>query len=129
LKTLFSIDGCNITDIPSFYEEINRVFMAGEDWKIGNLDGLNDMFHGGYGALVGCGPIAIVWRNMETSRAALGLEATRKFYRDKLKEPYRYDVNRISNDLADLENGIGPTFFEIVMDIVASHSKIELRPG
>jgi hypothetical protein len=103
--------------------------MAGEDWRIGNLDGLNDMFHGGYGALRGCDPIALVWQDLETSRTVLGLEATRKFYRDKLKQPQRYDVDRIGNDLADLENGIGPTFFDIVLDIIADHPKIELQPG
>jgi len=38
------IDGANIRDIASFYDEINRVFMVGEDWQLGaSLDGLDDM--------------------------------------------------------------------------------------
>jgi len=42
-KTL-TIIGCGIHDIPAFYAEINRVFMAGEDWTLGeSLDGLDDM--------------------------------------------------------------------------------------
>ena len=46
------LDGCRIRDIPSFYDEINRVFMAGEDWRLGpSLNALDDMLRGGYGAL------------------------------------------------------------------------------
>ena len=45
------LDGRLIHDIASFYDEINRVFMAGEDWQLGpSLDALDDMLRGGYGA-------------------------------------------------------------------------------
>ena len=38
------IDGENIHDIFSFFDEINRVFMHSEDWKLGpSLDALNDI--------------------------------------------------------------------------------------
>ncbi|MGH6861799.1 MAG: barstar family protein, partial [Phyllobacterium sp.] len=61
MKTTFTIDGNRICDIPSFYEEINRVFMAGEDWQLSaNLDALNDMLHGGFGAIKGGEPIVLI---------------------------------------------------------------------
>lgn len=121
------IDGANIRDIPSFYEEINRVFMSAEDWKLGaNLDALSDMFYGGYGALKEAEPITLVWQGMEKSRSALGLETTRSFYRGKLQHPERFDLDRIRRDLADLEAGTGPTYFEIVLRIIADHPNIEL---
>ena len=121
------IDGAGITGIASFYDEINRVFMSGEDWKIGaSLDALNDMFYGGYGAIAGDEPVLLVWRNMDDSRRALGREATRAFLEDKLSHPDRYDVARIGRDLAELEGGGGQTFFEIVLEIIRDHPNIEL---
>ncbi|WP_221887917.1 hypothetical protein [Chitinophaga polysaccharea] len=44
------INGDVIIDIPSFYREINRVFMSGENWQLGNsLDAFNDLLYGGFG--------------------------------------------------------------------------------
>lgn len=126
-KTLI-IDGNAIHDIPSFYDEINRVFMAGEDWKLGNsLDALADMFHGGYGAIGGQEPIRLIWLAMEKSRSQLGLETTRAFYRDKLARPEMFNSKTISSRLAALEAGSGPTYFDIVLEIIAEHPNIELE--
>ncbi|MET3924114.1 barstar family protein [Devosia sp. 2618] len=126
-KKTLTIDGSHITDIASFYEEINRVFMSEEDWALGqSLDALNDMLFGGFGAIKGGEPIALIWTDFAASKAALGLEATRQFYQAKLSRPETYDVARITKDLAELEAGRGPTYFDIVLDIVADHPSIEL---
>ena len=125
-KTLI-IDGAAIRDIPSFYDEINRVFMTGETWKLGaSLDALNDMFHGGYGAIEGDEPVTLIWRDMERNRADLGIEATREFYRRKLERPEIFDVERVARDLDALEAGAGPTFFDIVLQVLADHPNIAL---
>ncbi|WP_317153961.1 barstar family protein [Sphingopyxis indica] len=124
----FVIDGSNIHDIPSFYDEINRVFMGGEDWKLGpSLDALDDMLYGGYGALQGSGPVVLIWRGMERNRTDLGVEATRAYYRAKMDAPDRYNVARINDDLAALERGEGATYFEIICEILAGHPRIEVR--
>ncbi|MEP7455058.1 ribonuclease inhibitor [Phyllobacterium sp. SB3] len=125
----FTIDGKNVSDISSFYDEINRVFMADEDWKLGpSLDALNDMFHGGVGAIKGNGPVTLIWKEMEKNRTDLGVEVTRRFYLGKLESPEQYDVMRIKRDLAELENGTGPTYFEIVLQVIADHPNITLLP-
>ena len=127
MKQTFVIDGGNIRDIPSFYDELNRVFMAGEDWQLGaSLDALNDMLHGGYGAIRGSDSVEVVWHDHEQSRAALGLETTRGFYLEKLKREDMFDVDRIGDDLAALNDGTGPTYFEIILEIFADHPDIEL---
>jgi len=54
MTIVLQIEGAAINDIPSLYAEINRVFMAGENWQLGpSLDALDDLLHGGYGVLAG----------------------------------------------------------------------------
>ncbi|KMS54215.1 ribonuclease inhibitor [Novosphingobium barchaimii LL02] len=125
----FTIEGQNIHGIASFYDEINRVFMADEDWNLGpSLDALDDMLYGGYGALVGAGPVLLIWRQMEKNRHDLGREATMAHYRDKLEDPGRFNTDRIQRDIAALLDETGPSYFDIVLQIIADHPGIELRP-
>ncbi|MGS2761334.1 barstar family protein [Sinomicrobium sp. M5D2P9] len=122
------IHGENICDIASFYDEINRVFMDGEDWKIGqSLDALNDLLYGGFGIIRDTGPVILVWTNMEKNRNDLGLEATISWYGGKLKNPSGFDVKWVNEKLEALENGTGQTFFDIVLDIISEHSNIILE--
>ncbi|AYO75484.1 barstar family protein [Novosphingobium panipatense] len=125
-KTLI-IEGQNIDGIASFYDEINRVFMGHEDWTLGpSLDALNDLFYGGFGAIDGAEPVTLVWNNIAQSRTALGLDATREHYRAKLDRPDIYDRARIEQDIEAIEAGVGPTYFEIIREIIAEHPNIEL---
>jgi len=127
-KTLI-INGDHIHDIPSFYEEINRVFMGDEDWQIGpSLDALNDMLYGAYGAVQGDETVVLVWKSIEKSRDALGIETTAAFYQEKLKHPEIFDPHRIRKQLDALERGTGSTYFEIVLEVLAEHPNIALQP-
>ncbi|CAM4085336.1 barstar family protein [Bordetella muralis] len=126
-KTL-TLDGNNIHDIPSFYAEINRVFMANEDWQLGpSLDALDDMLYGAYGAAHGQESIVLIWRNMEKNRADLGIAATREYYLEKLKHPDQFNVALFRKNLESLENGTGATYFDTVQQIIADHPNITLR--
>lgn len=125
-KTI-TIDGSKIYDISSFYEEINRVFMADEDWKIGrSLDALNDLFYGGFGRIEGGEDICLVWKCFEKNRKDLGVELTRTYYQDKLKKPTVFDVNFVKGKLAELENDTGKTYFDIILEIIRDHPNIRL---
>jgi hypothetical protein len=76
-KTLV-IEGGNVRDIATLYEEINRVFVADEDWKLGpSLDAINDMLGGAYGAITGRERVRLIWQDMASSCSALGRGATR----------------------------------------------------
>lgn len=122
-----TIDGAAVRDIPSFYDEINRVFMSGESWRLGaSLDALDDLLYGGYGALHGRERARVVWSDHEASRRALGREATIAHHRSKLDRPGVFNAERARSAIADLEAGAGTTYFEIVLAIVADHPKIEL---
>lgn len=125
-KTL-TIIGCGIHDIPAFYAEINRVFMAGEDWTLGeSLDGLDDMLRGGYGAIKGRETITLVWRDIAVARCSLGVKATRAFLQAKLERPDVYDAERIGHQILALDRGAGQTYFDIILEIITGHPNIHL---
>jgi hypothetical protein len=101
--------------------------MADEDWTLGpSLDALNDLLHGGIGALAGVRRPRIVWRDHAISRAALGVEITAAYYRNKLSRQQQFDQTRFERRLAELLDGTGPTYFDTVLEVFADHPEIEL---
>ncbi|GAA3651225.1 barstar family protein [Microbacterium marinilacus] len=121
------IDGTRIRDIPSLYAELDRALMSGVEWRLGqSLDALDDLLYGGYGEIQGGEPVILRWRGFAQSAAALGVEATRAWLRAKLERPGTFDEARIRADLEALEAGTGPTYIDIVLEIIASHPNIDL---
>ncbi len=130
MKLVLQIEGSAINDIASLYAEINRVFMVGEAWQLGpSLDALDDLLRGGYGALAGQAQVTLIWRDIAHSRTALGMEATRQWLQAKLDTPGSFNTQAIARQLQALQQGEGPTYFEIVMQIIASHRQITLVPA
>ncbi|MBN5150734.1 barstar family protein [Stenotrophomonas maltophilia] len=130
MSILLQIEGSAINDIASLYAEINRVFMTGEAWQLGpSLDALDDLLHGGYGALAGQAQATLIWRDIAHSRTALGMETTRQWLQAKLDTPGGFNTEAIARQLQALQQGEGPTYFEIVMQIIASHRQITLVPA
>ncbi|MFC3716233.1 barstar family protein [Luteimonas soli] len=124
-----TLDGTRIHDIPSFYDEINRVFMVGVGWTLGpSLDALDDMLYGGYGVLDGDAPATLVWTDFEANREALGVETTRQYLLGKLAQPERFNSAHFQRALDALEAGAGQTYFDIVLEIIGAHPNITLLP-
>lgn len=123
------IDGNQIHDIKSLYEEINLKFMQGEDWQLGeSLDAFDDLLYGGFGAIKGDGPINLVWKNFENNKEVLGFDLTLNFYENKLKQPQIFNKKIIEDKIQKLKNTGRDTYFEIILEIIASHSNITLIP-
>ncbi|MCE7065035.1 ribonuclease inhibitor [Dyadobacter sp. CY326] len=123
----FIINGNSIQDIASFYEEINRLFMADEDWKIGNsLDAFNDLLYGGFGALRNVDSAEIVWLSIDKSSEALGIATTRNYYMDKLKPDSPFNKKHFEEELVRLENGTGETYFDTIIEIIREHPNLTL---
>lgn len=121
------IEGAAIRDIPSFYDEINRVFMADEPWKLGqSLDALADLLYGGYGAIAGRSEVTIVWRDMAASRAALGVGATLDFLRSRVSERSQFNGSSITDQIDALEAGRGRTYFDVLLDVFADRPNIRI---
>lgn len=123
----FHLDGARVDSIATFYAELDRVLMTGEDWTLGqSLDALDDLLHGGFGAVQGAGRVTVVWHGFARSRDALGFAATRTYYLAKLADPQVFDAERFRRRLADLEAGRGKTYAELVLEVFAGHPEVEL---
>lgn len=126
-ELVLTLQGNDIRDITSFYDEINRVFMVGVDWRLGeSLDALNDLLYGGYGALLDCESAEVIWLDHRIAREALGTEATRQWLQHKLDRPEAFAAAGSTAQLGALEAGTGPTYFDLVLDVFADHPAITL---
>lgn len=115
--TVYEINGGNIKDIPSFYAEINRLFMQDEDWIMGNsLDALDDRL---YGIEEGA---TIIWNNAQKSKTMLGYETTKQFYLKKLEPGSPYNKKMARHKLDLLNAGAGQTYYEIIREIILAHN-------
>ena len=121
------IEGKNINNIETFYEEVNLVFMLHENWKIAqSLDAFNDMLYGSFGEIKGKEKIQLIWKDMEQNQKSLGFQTTLEFYQNKLKSPQIFNRKFVLSKIDELHNGVGLTFFEIVLEIIANHDNIML---
>lgn len=126
-KLELTINGDNFQDIEGFYEELNRLVMKEENWKLGvSLDAFNDLLYGGFGVIKEYDELEIIWLNSEKSRKDLGLETTKSYYQHKLEHPEIYSSKFAQEKLEELEAGSGQTYFEILLEIISEHPKIEL---
>jgi len=123
----FEIEGSNIVDIASFYAEINRVFMQQENWLLGQtLDGFNDLLYGGFGRLKAGQAAVLVWKDIRSSKIALGIETTRKYYQHKLAPESPFNKEHFKKALEELDAGRGKTYFELIIEIINEHPNIQL---
>ena len=127
-KKTIIIDGENFSDLSGFYEEMNRLFMHGADWKMGHsLDALNDILYGGFGVFEPGEPLVVIWQNFSKSKQALGIQETKRNYELKVKIGHPYNVTLFKDKLKELENGPGQTLCDIVVEIFRDHKNIEFR--
>ena len=121
------IEGKNINNIETFYEEVNRVFMLHENWKIAqSLDAFNDLLYGSLGEIKGKEKIQLIWKDIEQNQKSLGFQTTLEFYQNKLKSPEIFYRKFVLSKIDELHNGVGLTFFEIILEIIADHENIIL---
>ena len=75
MREVFTIDGRRFSNMAGFYDEVERVFTFGLDWKMGrNLNAFNDILRGGFGRHEYGQPIHIRWLAYEKSFRDLGKE-------------------------------------------------------
>jgi len=120
------INGSHFSDLYGFYEEVSRVLMKNQDWKVRTLDGFNDILYGGFGVFENNEEIEIIWKESQKSKEDLGFDATKEFYENKIKQGKPFNINLIHEKLDELTDGNGQTLFEILIEIIESHKNITL---
>ncbi len=107
----YVIDGNKASTWPQLVNSINA-FIPQSEWQGNSLDALDDILYGGYGTP---DRFTIVWKASETSREALGYEATKAYYKHLPNFEQLYEAGHIT------------TLFDMVVGILRSHENIELR--
>lgn len=125
-KKMIVINGDHFSDLPGFYEEASKVFMKDVDWKVGSLDGFNDILYGDFGVFENDEEVQLIWKQSEKSKKDLGFDATREFYERKIKQGKPFNIELIQESLDKLISGKGETLFDILIEIIESHEKIKL---
>lgn len=120
------INGSRFSDLQGFYEEVSQVFMKNSDWKVGTLDGFDDILYGGFGVFDNRDEIEVTWKDSQKSREDLGLNSTKEFYENKIRKGKPFNVTLAQQKLNELNNGDGQTLFEILIEIIQSHKNITL---
>lgn len=117
-KKMTVINGGHFSDLEGFYEEISQLFMKDEDWKVGTLDGFDDILYGV--------KTDITWKDSQKSKEDLGFDLTKEFYENKIKQGKPFNVKLIQQKLDELIAGNGQTLFEILIEIIESHKNVTL---
>ena len=117
-KKMTVINGGHFSDLEGFYNEVSELFMNDEDWKVGTLDGFDDILYGVESD--------ITWKDSQKSKKDLGFELTKEFYENKIRQGKPLNVDLIQQKLGDLIDGKGQTLFEILVEIIESHQNITL---
>ncbi|MGG7437485.1 ribonuclease inhibitor [Chryseobacterium arthrosphaerae] len=125
-EKMIVIHGGHFSSLEGFYEEASNVLMKNTDWKIGTLDGFDDILYGGFGVFENNEPIKIVWKESQKSAEDLGIKATREFYGNKIRQGKPFNTKLLQQKLDDLMEGKGQTLFEILVEIIQSHANIQL---
>ncbi|MCC3217775.1 ribonuclease inhibitor [Chryseobacterium sp. X308] len=125
-RKMIVIHGGHFSSLRGFYEEVSSVLMKDTDWKVGTLDGFDDILYGGFGVIEGKEEIEIIWKESEKSKEDLGFKATREFYENKIRQGKPFNTELIQQKLNELIEGKGQTLFEILIEIIESHMNITL---
>lgn len=120
------IHGGHFSSLNGFYEEVSRVLMKDTDWKVGTLDGFDDILYGGFGVFENQEEVEIVWKESQKSKEDLGLITTQEFYENKIRQGKPFNVELAQQKLNDLIDGKGQTLFDILIEFIESHTNITL---
>lgn len=126
-KKVIVINGGHFSSLEGFYDEVSSVLMKDTDWKVGTLDGFDDILYGGFGVFENNEKTEIIWKESGKSKNDLGLQATQEFYENKIRQGKPFNIELIQQKLKDLQERKGQTLFEILVEIIQSHQNIILR--
>jgi hypothetical protein len=111
------IDGALFSDLDGFAREFSRL-LCNYTWR-GNLDAFNDLLRGGFGTPAN--GWVLRWLDSESSRAALGYEATIRRLEQLLLTCHSSNRLAIEAWISSARRGEGPTLFDEIVEIIRDH--------
>ncbi|SCL27185.1 Barstar, RNAse (barnase) inhibitor [Micromonospora rhizosphaerae] len=111
------IDGASFSDFDGFAREFSQL-LCRYTWH-GNLDAFNDILRGGFGTPE-TGWV-LRWVNSESSRAALGYDATIRWLKQILLTCDPSNRANVEARISNARRGQGPTLFDMIVEIIHDH--------
>lgn len=111
------IDGAAFSDLDGFAREFSKL-LCHHTWR-GNLDAFNDILRGGFGT-----PEAgwvLRWLDSDSSRSALGYEATIEWLEGVLLTCHPSNRSQVQDELLAARRGEGATLFDMIVEIIRYH--------
>jgi RNAse (barnase) inhibitor barstar len=112
---IYEIDGGRIESLEDFWAEVGAR-MGGDGYFGRSLDAFADCLSGGFGTPMD-GDYAVVWRDHQHSRAALGNPETVRQLEHLLARCHPDNRPRVRGDLEEARAGRGPTVFDWLVEI------------
>jgi RNAse (barnase) inhibitor barstar len=124
VKSTFTIDGNNFSNLSEFFEEFSRV-LTPEVWWGRNLDAFNDVLRGGFGTPAE--GYVLVWKNSDVSRDRLGYSQTVRELERMLSRAHPTARSSIQKRIELARQQEGETVFDwLVNAIRRENAKIQL---
>jgi hypothetical protein len=114
------IDGANFSDFAGFTCEFSRL-LDDYRWR-GSLDAFNDLLRGGFGTPEG--GWVLRWLNSESSRVALGYQATIQWLDQLLLTCHPSHRSEFAARIAAARRGEGATLFDEIVGIIHAHGPV-----
>ncbi|WP_203976811.1 barstar family protein [Planotetraspora silvatica] len=111
------IDGADFSDFDGFAREFSRL-LCNYTWR-GNLDAFNDILRGGFGTPEN--GWVLRWLNSDSSRAALGYEATALWLEVVLLTCHPSNRSNFEARISSARRSEGPTLFDDLVEIIRDH--------
>lgn len=120
-ERVYVIDGDLFDDLDGFFRVASDALMD-VDWKVGNLDGFNDILRGGFGRPTE-GGYTLLWRNAARSSRVLGHDETARWLALMSERCHPTNRESVVARLKRAEDGEGETLFNIILEIIFHHCK------
>jgi RNAse (barnase) inhibitor barstar len=111
------IDGARFSDLDGFSREFSRL-LDNHTWR-GNLDAFYDLLRGGFGTPEN--GWVLRWLNSDSSRFALGHEATIQRLERLLLTCHPSNRSSIEGRIRRARRSEGPTLFDEIVEIIRDH--------
>jgi RNAse (barnase) inhibitor barstar len=121
MKPVYEIDGARFGTLEEFFDEVTRVLSLEPDWGH-SFDAFHDVLRGAYGGPEAPG-FTVRWKNARLSRQRLGHPETARQLELRLARCQPDGKANVARQLADARRGSGPTVFQRICEIIATHGR------